>query len=61
MKDRGEFDRYGRPPVIDYKEFSKEYKNVVDGTEKPFVLMRRLDIKKATFISMLNGFRWSMG
>ena len=49
MKDRGEFDKYGRPPAIDYKIFSTEYKNVVDGIEKPFALMRRLDMKKATF------------
>ena len=49
MKDRGEFDKYGRPPAMDYKQFSAEYKNVIDGTEKPFALMRRLDMKKATF------------
>jgi len=49
MKKRGEFDKYGRPPAMDYKQFSAEYKNVIDGTEKPFALMRRLDMKKATF------------
>ena len=49
MKNRGEWDKYGRPPVIDYKAFSEEYKKVMDGTIKPFDCMRQLDMKKATF------------
>lgn len=49
MKERGEWDKYGRPAVMDFKRFSEEYSKVKDGTEKPFDLMRRLDMKKATF------------
>ena len=49
MKERGDFHKYGRPPAIDYKQFAKEYERVVEGTEKPFTLMRRLGMKKATF------------
>jgi len=49
MKDRGEWGKYGRPAVIDYKKFAKEYKGVIDGKEKPFDCMRRLEMKRATF------------
>ena len=49
MKNRGEWDKYGRPHIIDYKRFSEEYRNVIDGKEKPFELMRKLDMKKSTF------------
>jgi DNA invertase Pin-like site-specific DNA recombinase len=48
-KDRGEWGDYGRPPIMDFNSFAEEYKKVKDGTEKPFDLMRRLDMKKATF------------
>jgi DNA invertase Pin-like site-specific DNA recombinase len=49
MKERGEWDKYGRPPSMDYTVFSKEYKKVIDGTVRPFDCMRTLEMKKATF------------
>ena len=49
MKERGEWNKYGRPSVIDFNVFSEEYRKVVEGVEKPFALMRRLNMKKATF------------
>jgi len=49
MRDRGEFDKYGRPAAIDYKRFAEEYSKVMDGTVKPFDCMRILGMKKATF------------
>lgn len=49
MKDRGEFEKYGRNAVMDFKKFSEEYRKVIDGREKPFDLMRRLNMKKSTF------------
>lgn len=49
MKKRGEWDKYGRPDAMDFKKFSEEYKKVIDGMEKPFELMRRLNMKKSTF------------
>jgi len=49
MKERGEWDKYGRPEVIDFKNFSAEYQKVIDGTIKPFECMRQLGMKKATF------------
>ena len=49
MKDRGEWEKYGRPPAVDYKKFSAEYSKVIAGELKPFECMRLLDMKKATF------------
>ena len=49
MRERGEWDKYGRPPTMDYKRFSEEYKKVIDGTVKPFECMKMLEMKKATF------------
>lgn len=48
-KDRGEWDDYGRPAVICFDDFTKQYQRVVDGHIKPFELMRQLDMTKPTF------------
>ena len=57
MKDRGEWDKYGRPAAIEYKRFSEEYKKVVDGTVKPFDCMRQLEMKKSTFYKYASQYR----
>ncbi|MDF2537162.1 MAG: recombinase family protein [Herbinix sp.] len=49
MKDRGDWDNYGRPVVMDYKKFASEYTKVVDGQIKPFELMKQLGMAKATY------------
>jgi len=49
MKERGEWDRYGRPAAIDFKKFCKAYKRVTTGELKPIECMRLLGMKKATF------------
>lgn len=48
-KERGEWDDYGRPAVIAVNEFEKEYSKVVSGDVRPFELMKRLGMSKATF------------
>lgn len=48
-KERGEWDDYGRPAVITVEEFAKEYAKVVNGDIRPFELMRKLGMSKATF------------
>lgn len=48
-KDRGEWEDYGRPKAMDFNSFSKEYQRVVDGTIKPFELMKELGLTKPTF------------
>lgn len=48
-KDRGEWDNYGRPRVISLEEFTEEYKAVKSGEMRPFELMKKLGMTKATF------------
>ena len=57
MKARGEWDKYGRPAVIDYAKFAEAYRGVVEGVEKPFDCMRRLEMKKATFYQYAKRYR----
>lgn len=49
MKDRGEWDKYGRPPVIDYATFKQAYSKVEAGQIKPFELMKQLAMAKSTY------------
>jgi DNA invertase Pin-like site-specific DNA recombinase len=48
-KDRGEWEDYGRPKAMDFDTFKKEYMRVIDGTIKPFELMKELGLTKPTF------------
>lgn len=48
-KDRGDWDNYGRPRVISLKEFAEEYNAVKSGKMRPFELMKKLGMKKATY------------
>ena len=48
-RERGDWDDYGRPAVMDFSEFKQEYQRVVDGEIKPFSLMRQLNMTKPTF------------
>ena len=49
MKDRGEWEKYGRPKAIDFNEFCRAYLKVVKGELKPFECMRQLGMTKPTF------------
>jgi DNA invertase Pin-like site-specific DNA recombinase len=49
MKLRGEWGKYGRPAVLEYEQFRREYQKVVDGQMKPFECMRKLSMTKPTF------------
>lgn len=49
MKKRGEWDKYGRPRVMDLKAFKKEYEAVERGEIKPFELMKKLGMTKSTY------------
>lgn len=49
MKDRGEWEQYGRPKAIDFKLFVKAYKAVEEGTVKPFECMKQLGMTKPSF------------
>jgi DNA invertase Pin-like site-specific DNA recombinase len=49
MKDRGDWDKYGRPRAIDFDVFVKEYKKVLAGELRPFECCRKLGMKVPTF------------
>lgn len=49
MKDRGEWERYGRPKIMTLGHFEKEYEKVEKGQKKPFELMRELNLTRSTF------------
>lgn len=53
-KNRGEWSDYGRPRFMDQEEFNKEYQEVLNGTIKPFELMKKLNMKKATYYKYKN-------
>ena len=49
MKQRGDWDKYGRPRVLELKTFKKEYEAVEQGEIKPFELMKKLGMTKSTY------------
>lgn len=49
MKERGDWERYGRPRVMQQQEFNKRYAAVIQGEKRPVELMRELNLKQATF------------
>lgn len=49
MKDRGDWDKYGRPAAINYEVFKREYQRVLSAQIKPIELMRELGMAKSTF------------
>lgn len=48
-KARGEWENYGRPRVLSFDKFSKEYKRVLAGDIKPTECMKLLGITKPTY------------
>ena len=48
-KARGEWDDYGRPRVMSFEEFAREYQYVLRGDIKPFALIKKLQLTKPTF------------
>ena len=49
MKERGQWDRYGRPAAIDYEVFKIEYNRVLTAQIKPTELMQELGMAKSTY------------
>lgn len=48
-KERGEWDDYGRPCAMNLDDFADEYEKVESGEIRPFELMRKLRMSKATY------------
>lgn len=49
MKDRGEWERYGRPRTLAPEVFEAAYKRVLAGEVKPFEMIKELDIPVGTY------------
>ena len=49
MKDRGEWDKYGRPRVISLERFKKEYQLVESQKIRPTDLIEKLNLTKSTY------------
>lgn len=49
MKARGDWNRYGRPNIIDSNIFVKEYEKVLSGELRPVDVMNKLNLKKPTY------------
>lgn len=48
-RKRGEWDDYGRPRVMSFERFCKEYQRVLNGEIRPFNLMHELELTRPTF------------
>lgn len=48
-KRRGEWDDYGRPPVLPFEKFTAAYMKVVDGTVSPTECRKNLGLPHSTF------------
>ena len=59
-KVRGEWDDYGRPAVISLVMFANEYKKVESKELRPFELMHKLGMSKATFYRYVNKIKSDM-
>jgi len=49
MKARGEWNLYGRPKIMNFDVFSKEYEKVLRGEQRPVDIMKKLNMKKTTY------------
>lgn len=49
MKDRGDWNNYGRPRAIDLKDFEAEYLKVLSGELKPFECAKALGLTIPTY------------
>lgn len=49
MKDRGEWDNYGRPRVIALEQFKQEYQLVESNQIRPTDLMKKLNLTRSTY------------
>lgn len=49
MKARGEWDRYGRPKVMQIDEFRIHFEKVLKGEKKPFEVMKELGLTESTY------------
>lgn len=49
MKKRGEWDKYGRPKIMDFEDFKKQYERVLNDEITPFKLIEELGLSTSTY------------
>lgn len=59
MKEKGEWDKYGRPRIIKKEEFKKEYDRVVNGELGSLALMRELSLNRDTYFRYVREYKKS--
>ncbi len=61
MKERGEWDRYGRPRILSKDQFAAEYQKVVDGEIGSLALLRSLSerygLKRDTYFRYVREYK----
>ncbi len=57
MKDRGEWERYGRPRLLSKEDFAREYQKVEQGKIGSMELMRQLQLKKDTYFRYVREYK----
>lgn len=57
MKERGEWERYGRPRKMTKEAFAKEYIRVIAGEIKSLELMRELKLSKNTYFRYVQEYK----
>lgn len=57
MKERGEWDKYGRPRKMSTEDFAKAYQRVIDGEIGSLALMRELGLQRDTYWRYVREFK----
>ena len=57
LKERGEWDRLGRPRKMSKEEFAKAYKQVEDGNVKTSELQKQLNLNEDTYYRYVREYR----
>lgn len=57
MKNRGDWDRYGRPRKMSKEDFAKEYQSVRSGEIGSLALMRKLGLNRDTYFRYVREYK----
>jgi DNA invertase Pin-like site-specific DNA recombinase len=57
MKERGDWERYGRPRCMSRAEFEKEYERVLSGEIGTLALQRELNLNRDTFFRYVREYK----
>ena len=57
MKERGDWERYGRPRCMSRAEFEKEYERVLSGEIGTLALQRELNLNRDTFFRYIREYK----